>query len=275
MVPTRAIPKDELMAAHEGLDETNMEPPFDPIKRATQVENIVMDNDKRRYFRFRFAKFYKGIITCDASGCNLLCGYCWNIRRNSSIESCIDKFFSPDEIASKVKALQQKHGVDQLRISGCESILGEESVKHLVEVIKLCKSKVVIETNGILIGKDSSLLDFIPKKNTRIRVTIKADSPKSFEAITGAKASAYKYQIKAIQALTEQDRPFTLAFMGQFVDMQELGYQIAKAGVELNDNFAVDVERLLYYPQTMKSMKDRGITPLYSGPVLKTDGLTL
>ena len=82
-----------------------MELPFDPIKRANQVEKIVMDDDKRRYYRFRYAKFYGGIITCDASGCNLLCAYCWNIIKNSSIESCKDEFFSPDEVANKVKAL--------------------------------------------------------------------------------------------------------------------------------------------------------------------------
>jgi uncharacterized Fe-S cluster-containing radical SAM superfamily protein len=243
--------------------------PFDPIQRSKDVESLVMQGDARRYYRFRFAKFYGGIITCDASGCNLLCGYCWNIIKNSSIENCKDKFFSPDEVASKVKDLQLKHEVNQFRISGCEAILGETSASHLGEVIKLCKSKVVVETNGIMLGKDPSLLDLIPKKNTRIRVTIKADSPKNFEAITGAKASAYKYQIKAIQALTEQNRPFTLAFMKQFVDMQELGYQIDKAGFELNDNFAVDVESLLYYPQNTQSMKDRGVKPLYRGPVLK------
>jgi hypothetical protein len=32
--------------------------------------------------------------------------------------------------------------------------------------------------------------------------------------------------------------------MKQFVDMQALGEQIDKAGFELNDNFAVDVEEL-------------------------------
>lgn len=245
--------------------------PFNPIQRSKVIESLVMKGNARRYYRFRYARFYKGIITCDASGCNLLCGYCWNITKNTSIESCKDRFFTPEEVASRVKALQLRHGVNQFRISGCEPILGEASVKHLSEVIKLCKSKAVIETNGILIGKDPSLLDFIPRKNTRIRVTIKADSPKSFESITGAKASAYKYQIKAIQALTEHDRPFTIAFMKQFIDVQELGNQFAKAGFELDKNFSVDVESLLYYPQTIKSMKERGIMPLYHGPFLKTD----
>jgi uncharacterized Fe-S cluster-containing radical SAM superfamily protein len=85
-------------------------------------------------------------------------------KRNSSIESCKDKFFSPGDVATKVKALQLKHGVDQFRISGREPILGEASAKHLGEVIRLCKSKVVVETNVILLGRDPSLLDSIPKR---------------------------------------------------------------------------------------------------------------
>ena len=56
--------------------------PFDPIQRSREVEQIVMYDDKRMYYRFRFANFYGGIVTADAIGCNLLCAYCWNYSRN-------------------------------------------------------------------------------------------------------------------------------------------------------------------------------------------------
>jgi uncharacterized Fe-S cluster-containing radical SAM superfamily protein len=50
--------------------------PFDPIQRSKEVESLVIQGDKRCYYRFRFAKFYGGIVTAHATGCNLLCAYC-------------------------------------------------------------------------------------------------------------------------------------------------------------------------------------------------------
>ena len=30
---------------------------FDPIERASQIEALVMENDRRKYYRFRYARF--------------------------------------------------------------------------------------------------------------------------------------------------------------------------------------------------------------------------
>jgi uncharacterized Fe-S cluster-containing radical SAM superfamily protein len=239
--------------------------PFDPISRSSDVEKIVMQGDKRRYYRFRYAKFYGGIITADSVGCNLLCAFCWNYKQNVEIESTTAKLYSPQEVANKINALMAKHEIEQFRISGCEAFLGAASAKHLGEVIKLCKGKAIIETNGVMIGHDPSLLDFIPKKGVHFRITIKADSKKDFEHITGAKASTFKYQLDAIKALTDRNRPFTLAFMKQFVSAEKLGTECDKALVEFEDKtfIATDIEGLMYYPQNIKSMKDRGVTVLY------------
>ena len=61
--------------------------PFDPFVRASEVENIVMDGSRRKYYRFRFSRHYGGIVTTDAVGCNILCTYCWNYSRNQSPEN--------------------------------------------------------------------------------------------------------------------------------------------------------------------------------------------
>lgn len=45
-----------------------MEFSFDPLKRAAEVESIVMQGDKRLYYRFRPAPYYGGIATGDAGG---------------------------------------------------------------------------------------------------------------------------------------------------------------------------------------------------------------
>lgn len=61
--------------------------PFDPILRAREVESLVMKGNARRYYRFRYALYYGGIVTADAVGCNLLCAYCWNYFKNENPEN--------------------------------------------------------------------------------------------------------------------------------------------------------------------------------------------
>jgi uncharacterized Fe-S cluster-containing radical SAM superfamily protein len=89
--------------------------PFDPIQRSKDVESLVMQGDKRRYYRFRYAKFYGGIVTADAIGCNLLCAYCWNYSRNLNPAKA-GTFYSPSEVAGKLLGLAEKRGCDQFRI---------------------------------------------------------------------------------------------------------------------------------------------------------------
>lgn len=81
-----------------------------------------MQGDKRRYYRFRFAKFYGGIVTADAVGCNLLCAYCWNYSRNLN-PSRAGEFYSPIEVADKLEAISEKDKCYKFRVSGAESWL--------------------------------------------------------------------------------------------------------------------------------------------------------
>ena len=82
---------------------------FEPIQRSHEIEQIVMKGDKRRYYRFRFAKFYGGIITADAVGCNLLCAYCWNYSRNLNPARFGD-YCTPSEVAGRLMEFSRNHG---------------------------------------------------------------------------------------------------------------------------------------------------------------------
>ena len=42
--------------------------PFDPFVRASEVEKIVMEGSRRKYYRFRYSRHYGGIVTADAVG---------------------------------------------------------------------------------------------------------------------------------------------------------------------------------------------------------------
>ena len=71
--------------------------PFDPVARAREVEGLVMDGPRRKYYRFRAARYYGGIATADAVGCCLLCAYCWNYGRNLDPVRAKGFFVSPEE----------------------------------------------------------------------------------------------------------------------------------------------------------------------------------
>jgi uncharacterized Fe-S cluster-containing radical SAM superfamily protein len=220
--------------------------PFDPIQRSKDVESLVMQGDKRRYYRFRFAKFYGGIVTADTVGCNLLCAYCWNYSRNLNPVNAGD-FYSPIEVAEKLQAISEKNNCTQFRVSGAEPILGRTSALHLAEVIRLVDGHFIIETNGVAIGHDISLLDLLRPLKCHIRLTIKGDDPESFQKITGAFGETFKYQLQAVDAIRKTRIPLSVAVMTQFVDSNKLPCQVDEE------------ENLIMYQSTERNMRNRGL----------------
>ena len=48
---------------------------YDPVAHAAEVEKLVVRGSKRKYYRFRGARFYGGIATADCVGCCLKCAF--------------------------------------------------------------------------------------------------------------------------------------------------------------------------------------------------------
>ena len=113
---------------------------FDPLVRAKEVEKLILIKRKRKYYRFRFARYYGGIVTADAVGCCFLCAYCWNYFRNLKPDK-IGKFYSAKEVAERLISISTKKKCKRIRISGAEPILGKESFNHLIELISILKER--------------------------------------------------------------------------------------------------------------------------------------
>jgi len=220
--------------------------PFDPVQRSKDIESLVMNGDKRRYYRFRYAKFYDGIVTADAVGCNLLCAYCWNYSRNLNPASA-GNFYSPIEVAKKLQAISEKYQCSQFRVSGAEPILGMDSMIHLADIIRLIDGHFIIETNGIAIGYDSSLLSLLKPLKCHIRLTIKGDDPISFQKVTGASGESLKYQLQAIKAIKKAKISLSVAVMTQIVNPAKLPCQVDEE------------EDLIMYQSTKRNILARGL----------------
>jgi len=200
---------------------------FDPIKRSQEIENVVMEGDARKYYRFRYARFYGGICTADAVGCNLLCdwgkGKCWNYARNRN-PATADKFYSPQQVADKLMSLSEKNGCQTYRISGCEPFLGPATANHYFDILKILKEchscQIIIESNGIYLGAHPELFERVPPGCT-LRISLKGEDEACSERITGARG-AHALQMAAIQAASERNIRCRVAVMEGHCDISKV-----------------------------------------------------
>jgi len=194
--------------------------PFDPIKRSAEVEAIVMRGNARLYYRFRSSGHYGGVVTADTVGCNVLCAYCWNYRKNQNPTE--GEFCSAAEVISRLRAEADRTGIRNFRISGAEPILGEMSARHLADVLGVFPGRFIVETNGIILGHNPRLLDLLLPHSPYIRLTIKGHSPARFQEITGGCGSAFQYQVAAARELRRRGSTFRIAAMAGAVDSHAL-----------------------------------------------------
>ena len=127
---------------------------YDPVKRAEEVARVVCKIDRRKYYRFRLARFCGGIATADCVGCCLRCIFCWSWREVIKPAN-YGEFISPGEVARSLVHIARRKGYSQLRVSGNEPTIGRE---HLLKLLELIPPDIqfILETNGILIGHDKS-----------------------------------------------------------------------------------------------------------------------
>lgn len=242
--------------------------PFDPIERAQEIEAIVIRGLQRKYHRFRPAPYYGGIATADAVGCCFLCAYCWSYFRILEPEKH-GKFYSPEAVANKLLKIAEERGFRYVRVTGCEPVLGEHSLEHLVEVIgTTTKAKVdltfILETNGLLLGYYPDFIELLAVPRVSIRVTLKGWDPASFQKITGANKDYFVYPLVGIKKMIEKGLDAWPAVMSDVFGkegMDKLKIEMRKLGLKCS----IEEEELEKYPYVMDNIHKRGV-------VLKQEG---
>jgi uncharacterized Fe-S cluster-containing radical SAM superfamily protein len=233
----------------------------DPLELAEKTEKIVSSGEKRKYYRFRPAPFYGGIATADCVGCCLRCLFCWSWHIISQPER-VGQFYSPDEVVRNLLSIARKKGFHQIRISGNEPTLHRS---HLLKVLQLVPKEIhfILETNGILIGHDSSYAnDLSAFSNLYVRVSLKGASPEDFARLTGTKPEGFLLQLKALESLIEEGIDCFPAVMANFSSREEIRKLRHRLKEIRSDFYDFEEEELLLYPFVEENLRKAGITSM-------------
>lgn len=232
-----------------------MEPvPFDPDRRAADVETMVMRGGKRKYYRFRASRHYGGIVTADVVGCSFLCAYCWNYGRNECPEK-YGKYYAARDVVAKLAAIAQIKGISQFRMSGAEPILGTASFDHLLQVARA--GRFIIETNGLVLGYHPELVDRLKGKDVAVRVSIKGWDTESFERLSGAKAKFFEYPFIALKRMIASGINAWPAIMGDLFGGEGI-CQLKERMDAMDIHTHIETEYLERYPFVIGNLKRRG-----------------
>ena len=239
-----------------------MDFPFDPLERAEKVEHLVLKDGKRLYYRFRAAPYYGGIATADAIGCSFLCAYCWNYSRNLN-PARFNKFYSSQQVASNLLNIARRRAFNLFRITGSEPILGEASLDHLIEVLRIIfqekpQSVFILETNGFFLGCKVDSIKKLKSKNLWIRISLKGVDENSFELISGARREFFQYPLKAVKELEKQGMKAWPAVMRDLLTDDEIA-QLEKLLAEYGIGARLEEEGLEGYPFVIENMRKRNV----------------
>jgi len=240
--------------------------PFDPLKRAKEVEGLVMEGLARKYYRFRPAKYYGGIATADIVGCPFLCAYCWNYKRNLHPEMSRDKYYSSDEVANRLLNIIKRKGLNKVRLSGAEPILGEKSFEHLCQVLKnIYKSNpmldFILETNGLLLGYEQEFVQRLSHfSNLQVRISLKGFDNESFENISGAERNLFHLPMKGLQNLIGNGMNAWPAIMYETFGPEGIGKINQKLKEYEIRPEELEIEYLEPYPFVLENLKKHSIS---------------
>ena len=226
---------------------------YDPLELSREIEKVVSDGNRRKYYRFRPAKWYGGIVTGDVLGCNLRCVFCWLGETPRNSPGKIGRFYSPEEAFRKLCAIAEKKKLKQMRLSGSEPTIGRQHLLELLEMIDKTKYSFILETNGILIDEDyaKALSKF---RNLHVRVSFKGTNEKEFSILTGAKSEGFALQLKAIEALVKNNVSCHPAVMVSFSEKEGFEKIVSKfKGID--SNLEVEIEELILYPYVVKRLE--------------------
>jgi uncharacterized Fe-S cluster-containing radical SAM superfamily protein len=226
-----------------------------PAEQVHQVESVVVDCDKRKYYRFRPAPFYGGIATADCVGCLLQCVFCWSgYPRDHPAEA--GKWYTPQQVFHQLDKIARKKGFNQVRVSGNEPTLGQLHLLHLLEEVEKSSYQFILETSGILID-DSYAALLSEFQNLHVRVSLKGTCEKEFAVLAGF-PEGFKLQLRALKALVDHNvscHPAAMVSFSPPENVRELEERLAL----ISPRLSLEEEHVMLYPLVKKRLQKAGL----------------
>ncbi|MDH5713579.1 MAG: radical SAM protein [Candidatus Bathyarchaeota archaeon] len=238
---------------------------YDPLARHRAIEKLVVrdrkDVQERKYWRFRFDRWYGGIVTADAVGCGLVCKYCWVSDAVMFQPAKIGRFYSPKTVAKTLVKMAEKRALKQLRVSGGEPTIGRRHLLQLLNHLEGRQLLFMLETNGILIGSNLQYAEDLSKHRfLHVRVSLKGCNEDEFAKLTGAKPEGFTLQLEALKNLLQAGVRCHPAVMMSF-SAQESVHQLVERLKSISPELAEDleVEELILYPKVKRKIERQGL----------------
>lgn len=235
---------------------------YDPVTRHRAMEKLVVREAKlgqeKKYWRFRFDRWYGGIVTADAVGCGLVCRYCWVSDAVMFQPAKVGKFYGPDVVARILAKIAKKRNLRRLRVSGGEPTIGKRHLLQLLSNLEGQSLLFILETNGILIGNDPKYAEELSKYGfLHVRVSLKGCDEKEFATLTGAKPEGFTLQLKALETLLRQGVSCHPAVMTSFSTKESIQRLVERLNI-INPSLAgeLESEELILYRKVKKKIEE-------------------
>jgi len=238
---------------------------YDPVTRHEAIEKLVVRDTEhsqwKKYWRFRFDRWYGGIVTADAVGCGLVCKYCWVSDAVMFQPANVGKFYSSDVVAKILVKMAKKRNLKQLRVSGGEPAIGKRHLLQLLDNLEGQGLLFILETNGILIGNDLQYAEELSKyRFLHVRVSLKGCNEKEFAMLTGAKPEGFTLQLKALENLLlagVRCHPAVMTSFSKEDSQKRLVKRLKSISPELAGE--LEVEELILYPNVKKKIQKHNL----------------
>jgi uncharacterized Fe-S cluster-containing radical SAM superfamily protein len=234
---------------------------YDPVQRHLAIEKLVTrpgtEGQEKKYYRFRPARWYGGIVTADCAGCGLLCRFCW--VRDSVMLHPADTgiFYTPRQVADNLTTWSRKCGFRQLRVSGGEPTIGKAHLLQLLDCLKDKGFSFILETNGILLGYDEHYAEDLARYDSlHVRVSLKGCSKQEFSVLTGAKSEGFELQLSSLEKLTKAGvkcHPSIMISFSSRENLRILEEKLRQLSPDLMGQ--VEIEELILYPHVVRRLQ--------------------
>jgi uncharacterized Fe-S cluster-containing radical SAM superfamily protein len=136
----------------------------------------------------------------------------------------------------------------------------------LLELVDQTSYKFILETNGILIGRDAEYARKLSRfKRVHVRVSIKGTNQREFSLLTGAVPEAFQLQLSALENLLNAGVSSHPAVMLSFSPEGNLRGLLNQLG-EIDDSLAENLEEeyVILCPHVVDRLIKAGISPRIS-----------